>query len=332
MPRLQPRQLLRAIEDAYAESDASVLLVSPLRSNPRRFIVTAGRNSFEVWAYIWTLTHGGGRHRPTHEYRIQMTGIESPIEVNPNGMTLLLGFEPDTQCFAGFDITKHFTFTGRSPSIQIPITVLHDALQNGFSFKTKGNDEIAIGIRPDQLLAYTLNSIALHEQGADADTVSFLSRVVVQNNISDEELERVPVERQRIVRTVSRLSRDSSFRRKVITAYDRRCAVTRAQLRLIDAAHILPVVAEASRDDVTNGLCLSPTYHRAFDQALIYLDTDLKMQINRDREAALIESGLAGGLEQFKSFLNTRIHLPEDKQLWPNLQYIRDANRFRGIR
>ena len=32
-------------------------------------------------------------------------------------------------------------------------------------------------------------------------------------------------------------------------AYDQRCAVTRIQLRLVDAAHILPVGAEGSTID-----------------------------------------------------------------------------------
>jgi putative restriction endonuclease len=55
-------------------------------------------------------------------------------------------------------------------------------------------------------------------------------------------------------------------------AYGNRCAVTRVQLRLVDAAHILPVGTTGSADHVRNGIALSPTYHRAFDAGLIYLD------------------------------------------------------------
>lgn len=44
------------------------------------------------------------------------------------------------------------------------------------------------------------------------------------------------------------------------------------QLRLIDAAHILPVGAKDSNDEVNNGLCLALTYYRAYDRCLIYLD------------------------------------------------------------
>jgi len=52
------------------------------------------------------------------------------------------------------------------------------------------------------------------------------------------------------------------------------------QLRLVDAAHILPVHTEETIDDVRNGIALSPTYHRAFDGGLIYLDENYAMRIN----------------------------------------------------
>lgn len=144
-------------------------------------------------------------------------------------------------------------------------------------------------------------------------------------------MERIPAERQRVVETVSRLSRDSGFRRKVTTAYEQRCAVTRMQLKLIDAAHILPVGVEGSNDEVPNGLCLSPTYHRAYDLGLIYLDEAWMMRINQEKEQELMRLGLAGGLTEFKTHLDTRIHLPQDRNQRPNVDFIREANRFRKI-
>lgn len=316
MPAVRPSSIIKAVIDALDESGASAILISNIQRNPRQFIVQYERKTFELWAYIWSLTHGGGAARPFDEYRIQITGVQPPIATSSNGPTLLLGYEPNTQCFAGFDLQKHRTFSKRSPSIQIPITVLHEALQHGLAFATKGNDEIAIGIRPDQLLAYSLNAEILHREGANTGMVDLLTKAASLEQISAEDVDMTTPERARILREVSQLSRDSSFRRKVIHAYDRRCAVTRAQLRLIDAAHILPIGAEGSIDNVANGICLSPTYHRAFDRALIYLDGTMNMQINPDKERELIASGLAGGLQGFKAYLGTRIHLPEDKPPW----------------
>ncbi len=331
MARLATPLLNHSIIDALDEGNATAVLISSPSRNPRRLVVQSGQSIFELWTYIWTLTHGGGAARPKNEFRIQLTGVTPPLELNPTGPTILIGYEPNLKCFAGFDLRRHKRFSINSPSIQIPITVLHTALQHGLSFATKGNNEIAIGFRPDQFLAYALNAELLHTYGAEAKTVDLLTKAAALEPIGAEELERVAKDRQRVVATVSRLSRDSDFRRKVTIAYDRRCAVTRIQLRLIDAAHILPVGAKGSCDEVYNGICLSPTYHRAFDRSLIYLDENLNMQINPAQERELARLRLDGGLDDFKSYLGRKIHLPADKRQWPQPDLIREANGFRKI-
>ena len=332
MPAISSRILVRSIIDAFAESDAIAVIVSNESGNPRKFVVRAGRNHFEVWLYIWSLTHGGGPARPKDEYRIQLTSVASPIQMNPGGgPTLLMGFESNTQCFAGFDVEKHRAFSTKSPSIQIPLTALYEALQNGFSFARKGNDEVAIGVRPDQFLTYVQNAPTLHMQGADTDMSRLLSQAAELTEIDIEELESLSHERQRIVSTVSRLSRDANFRRKVLNAYERRCSVTRIQLGLVDAAHILPVGIDGSTDDVSNGIPLSPTYHRAYDKGLIFLDEALVMRLNEAKVQELDALKLTGGIEDFSAYLDTRIHLPQDRYQWPNLQMIQEANRVRGV-
>lgn len=331
MAKLPAPQLAKAVADAIEESNASSVLLSALTQNPRRFLVQLEQRSFELWVYVWTLTHGGGWARPTDEYRIQMTGVSPPLPLNPQGPTVLVGYEPNLKCFAGFDLNRHKMFSIGSPSIQININALHKALQDGLSFFRKGNNEIAIGIRPDQFLGYCFNAPDLHLRGADARMIGLLTQAASLKKIPIEEIESLSKERQRIVDTVSRLSRDSDFRRKVTVAYDKRCAVTRMQLRLIDAAHILPVEAEGGNDEVTNGICLSPTYHRAYDRRLIYLDESLVMRINMEQEKEIATLGLDGGLSQFKSYLGKAIHLPPDKRQWPAASMIRKANKFRRI-
>lgn len=333
MPKLPASELVQALLRGFNDSGASAILISPPDTNPRHLVAQSNIGMIDVWIYIWTLTHGGGVARPRDEYRIQLTGVTSPLQHHPNrnGLTMLMGYEPNLDCFAGFDLTKHLLFTGRSPSIQIPITTLHDALQHGFSFYTKGNDEIAIGFRPDELLAYVLNAHSLHQQGVDAQMVDLLTRAASLEEISNVDLEQVTVERQRVVSVVERLSRDASFRRKVTSAYENHCAVTHMQLRLVDAAHILPVGAPGSNDEVHNGLCLSPTYHRAYDRGLIYLDDAYVMRLNSAKEQDLIRIGQSGGIADFKHYLDTRIHLPADRSQWPHTTLIRQANNFRSI-
>jgi len=116
----------------------------------------------------------------------------------------------------------------------------------------------------------------------------------------------------------------------VASLFSRRCAVTRMQLRLVEACHILPVAAPNSPDHVTNGIALSPTYHRAFDTGLIYLDPEYTVQMNLQKKAELQILRLTGGLADFENSLG-RIHLPADRAQWPHTSLIRKAIRFRGI-
>ena len=107
--------------------------------------------------------------------------------------------------------------------------------------------------------------------------------------------------------------------------------MTRIQLGLVDAAHILPVGIEGSTDDVSNGISLSPTYHRAYDKGLIFLDESFVMKRNEERIQELDALALTGGIDNFSVCLNTRIHLPQDHNQWPDSQMIQEANRARGI-
>jgi hypothetical protein len=59
MPALPPEQLVAAITNAITESGYSGQIVSPIRRNPRRFIITGSNAPLAVTAYAWTLTFGG---------------------------------------------------------------------------------------------------------------------------------------------------------------------------------------------------------------------------------------------------------------------------------
>jgi putative restriction endonuclease len=127
------------------------------------------------------------------------------------------------------------------------------------------------------------------------------------------------------------MSRAADFRQRVLFAYGNRCAVTRVQLRLVDAAHILPVGAPGSADHVSNGIALSPTYHRAFDAGLIYLNEEYRMRLNNGQLQLLERLNLNGGVDAFRNPLEEQIFLPPDPQQRPRVEFIRRANRFRRI-
>ena len=330
MPPTSRQVISRAILDAINESGAVGVLTQSSLAHPRVYLVANSSRQTSLWIYCWTLTHGGRKSLPD-EYRIQMTTVESPLPMNPDGHTILLGYEPDREVFAGFDLERHRTFTGRSPSVQVSISTLNDCLQDGLAFQTKSNDEIAIGVRSDHLLFYCEHARELHGLGADSTFLESVERAVKIQDVDDDEILALPEQRQLVIRETARWSRSSAFTKQVLNAYDNRCAVTRRKLKLVDAAHILPVKAgDQSIDNVRNGIALSPTYHRAFDNGLIFLDESMVMRLNNSAADNLMRLGLDSGIDSFAAYLG-KIHLPYNPEQRPDRYFIRLANNYRGL-
>jgi putative restriction endonuclease len=129
-----------------------------------------------------------------------------------------------------------------------------------------------------------------------AEEADFLPRVGVgAPDVSVLREERVPfvhdIERDRVAYLGSRLVRDRLFRRRVVTAYDARCAITGLKLingggrAEVEAAHIRPV-EKGGPDIVSNGLALSGTVHWMFDRGLISLADDLEVLVSRQANDA----------------------------------------------
>ena len=127
---------------------------------------------------------------------------------------------------------------------------------------------------------------------------------------------------------VNRPLRDRAFRRSVITAYRETCAVT--GLRIVNgggraevqAAHIRAVQHDGP-DIVQNGLALSATCHWLFDRHLISLTDDYGLLVAHNRVPNDYQNLFSNQLK--------RIHLPDDRRLWPHRAYIEwHRNRFLG--
>ena len=176
MPATSASTIINSILEAITQSGGvAVYALNTEETHPAKFIVKYSEQNFTIWVYIWTLTHGGRPSLPD-EYRIQMTGVNSPLPMNPNGYTVLMGYHHDLNMFAGFDINKHRKFTVGSPSVQIDITTIHEALQNGLAFSTKENNEIVIGIRADQFLHYVIDAEKLHKEGKNNKLTPLLNK------------------------------------------------------------------------------------------------------------------------------------------------------------
>jgi putative restriction endonuclease len=126
------------------------------------------------------------------------------------------------------------------------------------------------------------------------------------------------------------MKRDNSFRARVLRAYGYRCAFSGIQLKLVDAAHIVPVSYETSTDETSNGIALSPIHHKAYDNGLLTFNEKYQILFN-DKEIHILKKiGLDGGIDKFKRDLRPIIDTPPALTDRPNIAYIRTANQLRG--
>jgi putative restriction endonuclease len=331
VPRIPKRELLRRFELAIQDLGARLIYRSTTRQHPGSYTIvhSDGRTS-RVLVYIWNMTHGGGAARPAHEYRIQITGV--PQFENPSGeKTLILGWSEDFEVFAGFDYRRHAGVLGASPSMQISQDALRAAQSRGFAPNEKGNGETAIAFRPDFAAAYVEHLHALHDTGAVRAEAAILERISEDPQaVADTEIDAAvaPARRVEIVET-RRAARDAQFRRKVLTAYGNRCAMCGLQLRLLDAAHVLPVDQPGSTDDTNNGVALCALHHRAYDRALVAFDPAYAIHVNAKQVAELTSLSFAGGFRQFEAGLKPNLLLPPDPRDHPRRAFVVEANKVR---
>lgn len=313
-------RLLRAVADAGWKA----LILS--EEKPFHLVLfREGTAGIEVFVYMWTCTHGGGEKRAQDEYRIQITGVVP--EIQPTGITLLLGWHDGYDVFVGWDITKHAEQKTKSPSAQVKEDALSAAHNHAFSIHRKQNDEIVVALRPEMFVEYALNAVSLHQTGESTaeealNAIDTITTEQIQETIRD-------TTRRRIVSRIVRNYRAYDFRRRVLTAYENRCAACGIQLGLVEAAHIIPVADTASTDETSNGVAFCALHHSAFDSNLLSFDESYKFQVSETRSKHLIDTNLGGGLEQFTECLKTAVILPADKRDYPNPLYIVRAREVR---
>jgi hypothetical protein len=137
-------------------------------------------------------------------------------------------------------------------------------------------------------------------------------------------------ERQRRISTS--LARANHFARAVRDAYSGRCAMCGLGLGLVESAHILPVAAANSVDEIPNGLTLCANHHRAFDRHQIWIDpTTREVRIHPHTvlsASAAIDRLILGTIEPVlrppadaaqhpdPSFFEARYHHFEDEYEW----------------
>jgi putative restriction endonuclease len=327
VPKLNKQQLLDRFVRAIESAGWSVGVIST-SSHPFTLYVYRDHEAFNVLLYIWNITHGGN-NRPADEYRVQVTGVSS-IEQPAEYKTLILGYWAAQDVFAGWDANFHAGPSSFSPSLQIREQYLVAAVQNGFAVCPKDQGELAVAFAPSFLLTYCRNLEGLHAAGSMPEEVGILDRIAEQGRIDEVDLSPLPAPRQKVVRTIEQNYREASFRRRVLTAYSSACAMCGMQLRLVDAAHIIPVYDPQSSDETTNGVCLCALHHRAMDRSLLGIAPDYRILINEPEIDRLDQESLGAGADLLRGNIGAVIRLPPEASQRPNPAYLLTALEVRG--
>jgi putative restriction endonuclease len=324
MAPLSKNELLDLLETSISSSGWRSLIISTQK--PFKFHVYNGEEKGLILnVYIWNCTHGGGAKRSADEFRVQITG--NIPKSTPGEKTLILGWHSGYDVFAGFDIEMHIGQASSSPSIQIKEETLQAAHSKAFAIYHRHNGEIAVAFRPEFLVDYAINSTSLHTSGFIGNDERLLNDL---SKVDDAAIALISsYDRKHIISTITKKYRATDFRRRVLAAYEHRCAVCGVQLQLIDAAHIIPVVAATSTDETKNGVALCKIHHFAFDKNLISFDTSFKIEVSSHEVKRLAEANHIGGLPDFKKNLRTAIILPSDKRDYPPSSYITESRRVR---
>ena len=128
--------------------------------------------------------------------------------------------------------------------------------------------------------------------------------------------------------------RNPAFRREVLRAYERRCAVCDFDVRLgedlidVEAAHI-KWHAAGGPDEVSNGLALCVLHHKAFDRGALGLEvTSATYKVLVSGEV----HGLSEALGWFLDYHDKPLRCPRDRRFDPAPEFVNWHQRevFRG--
>jgi putative restriction endonuclease len=148
--------------------------------------------------------------------------------------------------------------------------------------------------------------------------------------VNDALIDKVSAPRKITIATINRKLRDISFKSRVLTAYGFECAFCGIQLKLVDAAHIIPASHPNSSDKTSNGISLCALHHRAFDRALVTLNEEYRILQNNKELDTLRKFGHDGEMARFIKELRPIIKVPPALSDRPHVDFIKQANKIRG--
>ncbi len=134
----------------------------------------------------------------------------------------------------------------------------------------------------------------------------------------------VTLDKKYVARVVKHRVHQPMFRARVLSAYNKKCAVcTLKYPELLDAAHIISDSDERGLPVVSNGMAMCKIHHAAYDQDFLGVSPDYVVHINErllaDRNGPMLQFGL-------QAMNGKLLELPSRRDDRPDRDYL--AERF----
>jgi len=179
-------------------------------------------------------------------------------------------------------------------------------------------------IRQEMLTVYFPHTRQFYKPGLNTSFLAEYSNVQLEEPVAAYEAKtrEILLSLKKEEREEETVLRGAIFKRMVPEKYQYRCAVTGMQamsttknIQLVDACHIVPI-SQLGIDHISNGICLSPTLHRAFDRGLIAISDDYQVMVSPDLHESPGPYALA-------PLAGRRLLLPERSQYHPDPAFLR---------
>jgi len=138
---------------------------------------------------------------------------------------------------------------------------------------------------------------------------------IYRENINDQDFFNVKGildSRNRILASICRRQGQENFRRKLLKAYERKCAVTNSSItETLEAAHIIPYKG-SSTNHVQNGILLRADIHTLFDLDLLRIDKNYRIHIDESIED-----------KEYTKFDSKYLRLPANQEFHPSKEALK---------
>lgn len=282
-----------------------------------------------VRAYLWTVTPDMSEDgRPWDEHKAQIilpfTKRKERQHLTVDEIpTFLMGYSPLFGVFVFWEARLHQD-SAWSKNLQVKEGLLEQASTTGWAIapprRTDQGPEIRAAIHPGHVRRYMSVSVRADREGLTADArASYLDAYApdldgteIRARTEAGELFELPViDRQRIATIGTRLARDGKFADKILTEFNKKCAVCGMQLTILDGAHIVPVHDPRGVDEVWNGLALCKNHHALYDKKILLIDGRAFVRVNVETIETLNALGCLGGYEEaIEPFVGQQIRNP----------------------